>query len=987
MIWHIRSRAAAGLLLTACALARAQNFTGGYPFAFPATDTSTQTFLPSFPIVPIRAQDFVSVDAGGHFSLRGSPVRFFGANCPADGAFPTSSKTWFIAGRLRKMGFNLVRLHLMDNPWSANSLFVQGSDTRHLNAATLDRLENFISQLKANGIFVDVNLHVARTFRTADGVAGADSLPQFAKGVTYFDSQLIALQKEYAQQLLTHVNPYTGLAMAEDPVVAMVEVTNENSLFRFWRDGLLRPFAAGGELMVRHSRMLDSLWILYLGGRYGTTESLRGSWGSGASSVDTTSMLKNGSYEAGTTGWFLEVHSPAAGTASLDSASVGEGRYSARIDVAPGDGTDWHIQWKQTALAMQKDSSYSVRFLARADSVRTISLALEKESSPWTYYNGTEITLTPAWTSYTFVFTAAGTETNDLRLSFGIGAAAGSYWFDGVRFARTARVGLLPSESLEAQNVRRIEYAECAGFSDARVSDMTAFYLMLQNAYFDTMRTYLHSALQVRVPVVGTNWNIGLPDVASQSRMDYMDNHAYWDHPQFPGVPWSSTDWFITNQPMVQASAGGTIGPLTRAVAVQGKPFTASEYNHIFPNRYQTEGMVFISAYGSFHDADAIMLYDYGESSDDWESDKIPSYFGISRNSAMISLAPACARAYRSGMIRPSIAPILLSFSPSDVLLSPRHDDGSWAGLAASTRLATLRHAVRISTFAAPSSVDLTSLENVPANPYLTDTGEILWDTGGILTVATPQFASACGMLQSFPSRKIGDLTILSADAFAAVTWVSLTGEPLSSCRRSHLCVSTAADNTGMLWDGTTTLHDQWGSTPTLLRPERIVARLHIHADSIHLWSLGPLGAQGGSPAVYLPSDTNTFNVLLDQNVDHTPWYGIEAFGGGSTSSLPGTSPREAAIYDLRQNYPNPFNPSTTLSYTLARESKVSVRIYDVLGREVAVLVDAKEAAGAHTARWDASLKASGVYICRLRALGLGGSENFERNMKMLLIR
>ncbi len=85
-----------------------------------------------------------------------------------------------------------------------------------------------------------------------------------AKGVTLFDPNLIALQEEYASQLLTHVNPYTGLPLVDDPVMAMVEIVNENSLYRIWRDNKLKIFADGGWLTLRHHKMLDSLWNNFL---------------------------------------------------------------------------------------------------------------------------------------------------------------------------------------------------------------------------------------------------------------------------------------------------------------------------------------------------------------------------------------------------------------------------------------------------------------------------------------------------------------------------------------------------------------------------------------------------------------------------------------------------------------------------------------------------------------------------------------------------
>jgi hypothetical protein len=70
----------------------------------------------------------------------------------------------------------------------------------------------------------------------------------------------------------------------------------------------------------------------------------------------------------------------------------------------------------------------------------------------------------------------------------------------------------------------------------------------------------------------------------------------------------------------------------------------------------------------------------------------------------------------------------------------------------------------------------------------------------------------------------------------------------------------------------------------------------------------------------------------------------------------------------LHQNYPNPFNPTTTFRYQIATTSHVQLRIFDVLGREVATIVNETKAPGDYVAKWDGSSYASGVYYCKLEA-------------------
>jgi hypothetical protein len=72
--------------------------------------------------------------------------------------------------------------------------------------------------------------------------------------------------------------------------------------------------------------------------------------------------------------------------------------------------------------------------------------------------------------------------------------------------------------------------------------------------------------------------------------------------------------------------------------------------------------------------------------------------------------------------------------------------------------------------------------------------------------------------------------------------------------------------------------------------------------------------------------------------------------------------------FALYQNYPNPFNPSTTIRYDVPRESKVKLIVYDILGREVATIVDEVKKPGSYQSIWNATRFASGVYFYRLQA-------------------
>jgi hypothetical protein len=102
---------------------------------------------------------------------------------------------------------------------------------------------------------------------------------------------------------------------------------------------------------------------------------------------------------------------------------------------------------------------------------------------------------------------------------------------------------------------------------------------------------------------------------------------------------------------------------------------------------------------------------------------------------------------------------------------------------------------------------------------------------------------------------------------------------------------------------------------------------------------------------------------------------------GGVDAVIERTIASVPADPKLQQNYPNPFNPSTMINYSLPGSSRVILRIYDVLGREVRTLVDEKQNAGNHSITFQAANLPSGVYFYRLQA----GA--YSETKKLLLLR
>ena len=105
-------------------------------------------------------------------------------------------------------------------------------------------------------------------------------------------------------------------------------------------------------------------------------------------------------------------------------------------------------------------------------------------------------------------------------------------------------------------------------------------------------------------------------------------------------------------------------------------------------------------------------------------------------------------------------------------------------------------------------------------------------------------------------------------------------------------------------------------------------------------------------------ADTTTVNVGVEENKDLIP-----------------------NRFQLKQNYPNPFNPTTTLSFVIGHQSLVSLKVYNLLGEEVATIVNKELPAGDYKYHWNASNLASGVYFYRLKA------EKFIDTKKLILLK
>jgi hypothetical protein len=194
---------------------------------------------------PVDVSFLLDAPAGKHGFVRsggahlvtgdGKRIRFWGVNITdwSKGSvmIPAKEDAALWAATLARFGVNCVRFQFLDLPTPRGLIDGKRDDTRALDPEAFDREDFFIAELEKRGIYINFNLLVGRPFKAGDGVEDYQKIREGAKGISLFDPRIIELQKEYAQQLLAHQNPYTKLEYRNDPAVAMVEINNENALW------------------------------------------------------------------------------------------------------------------------------------------------------------------------------------------------------------------------------------------------------------------------------------------------------------------------------------------------------------------------------------------------------------------------------------------------------------------------------------------------------------------------------------------------------------------------------------------------------------------------------------------------------------------------------------------------------------------------------------------------------------------------------------
>ncbi|MFI5264857.1 MAG: hypothetical protein ACHQM6_10110, partial [Candidatus Kapaibacterium sp.] len=501
-------------LIIATGVLLAQPIKTPYVFVQSGNDTIHSPILPEPPSGIERVEIL-----NGHFvagDKKADRIRFFGTELDWTSQFISGDEARILAKHLHKLGFNAVRL--VDNDyhyWNAASFFdnVNQTTSYNVNPSQVAKFDTLLYELKQQGIYSFLVLNSVHYYMQGDGVAQWDTIHSYGQFVHFIDDRAAELHRNWAKTFLTHVNPLTGLRLADDPAVAAIEVTSPGlSLLGGWRYNYLNwideknVLTVGGAYTIgwNRSRRLDSLFSQYLLHKYGSNAGIDNAW-KGAAVTNPPNTILNGSFEqVGSTAWSFAVANGAIGDKSIFTPGI-DSQYCELV-ILSGLSTNpvWYDAYLQNTTArLGQDTLYELSFYAKIHfdpatpvTKRPIMIYLAQ------YQTGAASLVTPQiidtnWTKYTFPFRAMAGGLQTLYL--GVGEQLGDVMFDGVTIKKKQEYGLLPGESIATSSIVRIKFGESDLLPHQRVRDLALFYDSLQTVYFSAMRKCISDTIKSSV--------------------------------------------------------------------------------------------------------------------------------------------------------------------------------------------------------------------------------------------------------------------------------------------------------------------------------------------------------------------------------------------------------------------------------------------------------------------------------------------------------
>lgn len=177
------------------------------------------------------------VDKEGHLTFENAPgkrIRLFGPNLVGSANYLSRDMVDDFIDKAERLGYNTIRFHHFEN----DLLDRKAADSLTIDPAKLDQLHYLFARLKQHGFYITIDLYASRALKPGDNIPESDGSGEYAmKNLVCISPAALENWKEFSRRVLTAKNPYTGMSMAEDPALFMLNLVNENALIAEWNGG------------------------------------------------------------------------------------------------------------------------------------------------------------------------------------------------------------------------------------------------------------------------------------------------------------------------------------------------------------------------------------------------------------------------------------------------------------------------------------------------------------------------------------------------------------------------------------------------------------------------------------------------------------------------------------------------------------------------------------------------------------------------------
>ncbi|MBI5769231.1 MAG: hypothetical protein HZA93_15665 [Verrucomicrobia bacterium] len=767
-----------------------------FPFVIPGDDASPSvTNMAALSPRAAGADGFVRI-RDGHFFTDAGRLRFWGVNTCFGANFPEHADAEKVAAHLAKLGINAARMHHHDTSPAPRGIWgpVVGGH-RTLSAGQVEKQDYFLNELHKHGVYANLNLHVGGELGDAAGFARA-GLPyatRYDKYLLYFEPQLREAFKAFCRDYLLHENPYRKLRRVDDPGIAVIEITNENSF------STLGPTIAAG-LPEPHRGEFKRQWNAWLAKTYPSTDALRRAWG-GANEPLGPALADAATWREGAP--TLRVKQSREFPVRVSFGQPGPQPDIPAVLVEP-QGVAPEVSTQELHcpnLQLAAGQIHTLTFWIKGAGKRTMSVDVSNAGpGNWNAIGFHEtLQLGPQWQRVHRVFRTSDTIPGGVRIAFKFGGDSTAFSLAGLTLRRGGDWIVVPEgQSIESRSVE----IPVAGLSEAAQRDVRSYMAETETEFIREMMAFLKKDLGVKVPITASQITYHGAEIVAAT-CDFADIHAYWQHPRFPRKPWDPVDWTIANTPMERVP--GSDAMLGRAPwRLLDRPFTMSEWNIPDPHDYAASVVPFAAMVAGLQDWDGIFFFQYQSGGErGWNADRLQGFFSFNGQPVKLALLAAFAPMFRRG----DLAPL------------PEVARGTAKKMLPAT--AALARRIGIDPKATQAdTVAVAAAEKGKGLRLASPGNSVVWDAAterAHVLLDTPPTRGAWGIIGGGDFSLSGVRLEIGAIArdYAAVVLTSLDGAPLERTKRALLAAVGSAENRGMKWnDARTSVGNQWGAGP-----------------------------------------------------------------------------------------------------------------------------------------------------------------------------